>query len=783
MGARPLYYTQFGRTLLFGSEIKSLLAIPGVKRAPDEDAIADLVLDRWIDPHRTCFRDIYAVPPGHALHATPDRLIVRRHQDFDPCREIRYRSLDEYAEAFRDVFKQSIRRRIRSPRPVAVSVSGGVDSSSIFCQAAALARQDSAHQGIRGISMTFPAGSPADEEAFVSTLDAVAEHPVERMPVSEIRVLRDARRIIGHLERPELVWSTFPEVLGRARRAGCSVILDGYYGDEALFPRRYLVDLAYRGSWSKIRRDLREFGVWMNDDSRSFEIEFWNALGRSVLPRQLFHAVKRSAGRRRAARYPGWYSKAFVGRLLDRQMSRFESTHRFGSSHAEECFRNATAGHYHYHVQRLNAVADAHGMELASPFRDRELVAFLMAIPGDVVNWRGVPKGLFREATIGLLPEPIRTRRWKADFTFMFKRGVLADYDCISELLTPDSMAVAAGFVDGHGLEDRIARYRAVVAQDDDLAVPGVAGDDARRTGAVAAPFFRRRSDMYDLIAYGDMIADKGRTSAYARALESLVVPESVVLDIGTGAGILALLACRAGAARVYAVEAGGVIAVAREAAAANGFADRIRFIQAESTAVDLPERVDGIVSDIHGVLPLFQSSVVSILDARERLLKPGGWIVPERETLWAALFTSVPTHQQVVEAWNTEYGFDLSGARWRAANQSRRHRFAASDLISAPQRWATLDYRTMAGPNVDGEISWVVERPAIGHGIASWFDCEMQPGSASPTRRLRASSTCTRRRFSPGPRPFHSSAVMPFGCGCGHTWSATATSGRGRPT
>ena len=325
MGARPLYYTQFDRTLLFGSEIKSLLAIPGVVRAPDEDAIADLVLDRWIDPHRTCFRDIYAVPPGHALHATPDRLTVRRHQDFDPCREIRYRSLDEYAEGFRDVFKQSIRRRIRSPRPVAVSVSGGVDSSSIFCQAAALARQDSAHQGIRGISMTFPAGSPADEEAFVSRLDAVAEHPVERMPVSEIRVLRDARRIIGHLERPELVWSTFPEVLGRARRAGCSVILDGYYGDEALFPRRYLVDLAYRGSWSKIRRDLREFGVWMNDDSRSFEIEFWNALGQSVLPRPLFHAVKRSAGRRRAARYPGWYSKEFVGRLLDRQMSRFDS--------------------------------------------------------------------------------------------------------------------------------------------------------------------------------------------------------------------------------------------------------------------------------------------------------------------------------------------------------------------------------------------------------------------------------------------------------------------------
>lgn len=472
MGARPLYYTQVDRRLLFGTEIKSLLAFPGVTRAPDDDALADLVLDRWIDPHRTCFRDIYAVPPGHALHATPDRVTVRRHQDFDPGRELRYRHIDEYVDAFRAVFRQSVQRRIRSPRPVAVSVSGGVDSSSIFCEAVAIARQDSAHQGIRGISMTFPAGSPADEREFIDSLDAVSPHPVERMPVSEIRVLRDATRIIAHLERPELVWSTFPEVLGRARRAGCSVILDGYYGDEALFPRRYLVDLAYRGSWLKIRRDLREFGVWMNDDSHDWKVEFWNSLGRSALPRPVFDAMKRGASRRRAARYPAWYASAFVERLLDRQMSRFESPHRFASAHAQECFRNATAGHYLYHVQRLSAVAAAHGMELASPFRDRDLIAFLMAIPGDVINRHGVPKGLFREAMLGLLPEPIRTRRWKADFTFMFKRGALADYNCIGRLLTPDSMAVAAGFVNGTGIEESIARYRSVVAQDDDMAIP-----------------------------------------------------------------------------------------------------------------------------------------------------------------------------------------------------------------------------------------------------------------------------------------------------------------------
>src|SRR5690349_9590517 len=105
------------------------------------------------------------------------------------------------------------------------------------------------------------------------------------------------------------------------------------------------------------------------------------------------------------------------------------------------------------------------------------------------------------------------------------------------------------------------------------------------------------------------MIADTTRVRAYARALDAKITSESVVLDIGTGPGFLALLACRAGAARVYAVEPEDVIQVAREVASANGLADRIRFIQARMTDVNLPEPVDGIVADLRGPLPLFGSS------------------------------------------------------------------------------------------------------------------------------------------------------------------------------
>lgn len=225
------------------------------------------------------------------------------------------------------------------------------------------------------------------------------------------------------------------------------------------------------------------------------------------------------------------------------------------------------------------------------------------------------------------------------------------------------------------------------------------------------------------------MLADKGRTSAYARALEARITPASVVLDIGTGPGILALLACRAGAARVYAVEPDDVIQLAREAAAANGFADRIRFVQAMTTDIDLPEQVDGIVAEIHGVLPLFGTSLVSILDARKRFLKPRGWIVPERETLWAALVSCAPAHRLMIDAWQTEYGFDLSGSRSRAANQWRPLRVKPADLLVEPKCWATLSYADVRGPNVGGQISWSIERSAVGHGISVWFDAETAPG------------------------------------------------------
>jgi len=259
---------------------------------------------------------------------------------------------------------------------------------------------------------------------------------------------------------------------------------------------------------------------------------------------------------------------------------------------------------------------------------------------------------------------------------------------------------------------------------------------------------------VYDLAAYGVMMADHGRVSAYARALEARVTPSSIVLDIGTGPGILALLACRAGASRVYAVEADDVIQLAREAAHANGFADRTTFLRGMSTDVNLPERVDGIVTALQGVLPLFGKSLVSILDARRRFLKPGGWIMPERESLWATLVSSAADYERLIDTWTTEYRFDLSAARTSAVNQWRRTRLDECDVLVAPRCWAVLDYGNLESPNVRGEMTWTIEHAAMSHGIGVWFDAETAPGIGWSNSPLTYERHVFRQAFFPWPAP-----------------------------
>lgn len=226
------------------------------------------------------------------------------------------------------------------------------------------------------------------------------------------------------------------------------------------------------------------------------------------------------------------------------------------------------------------------------------------------------------------------------------------------------------------------------------------------------------------------MIADQVRVNSYSQALRDLVSSTSVVLDIGSGPGIFALLACQLGARRVYAVEPDNSIQLARELARANGFADRIQFIQGLSNKITLPENADIIVSDIRGVLPYFQRHIPTIVDARKRLLSLNGKLIPQSDRLWAAIVQAPEVYADHMTAWDNDlYGLNLEAGRSLAANTFRKFRIKPEQLLLAGQCWASIDYAQVENPDVCSEIAWTVDNDGTGHGIAAWVDATLAKG------------------------------------------------------
>lgn len=460
LGVRPLYYTCVGDTFLFASEIKALLGHPEVPTCPNDDMLACFLLSSMPkDSGMTCFKDIMSLLPAHCAIVTSERVSTRRYWDF-PVTELRFDSFHDYAQAFRHYFTQAVRRRLRSAYPVVVSVSGGLDSSSILCLAETLRR--TGHEPappLMGLSYLSPAGSPSDEQEFLVEIERQYELAIERVPINSLGLMGGCHEAMWHIEVPFLdhQWDTTSTFFRKAQTLGARVILTGHWADQVLFPQAYLVDLFRQLRWHDIGIHLQEFGRWMTDVApRFFRRQFWLDLAKYNVPKVLIPYLRRL----RAKRPPAWYSDTFCKLAFRHLFDQPLLGTGMPTAHARSLYEEARSP---YHVQCMewnNKVAAMHGIEIACPFLDRDLLSFLMSIPGDVQTWKGIPKALLREAMRGILPEAIVNRRWKADFTHLVNEGMERDYPRLLECLESGSAAVKSGYVNRTLLQEQLHRLR-----------------------------------------------------------------------------------------------------------------------------------------------------------------------------------------------------------------------------------------------------------------------------------------------------------------------------------
>ena len=478
IGIRPLYFFRNDRLFGFASEIKALLAHPDVPTRPDDEGIADylLISSRPVDRQEvTCFAGISALVPAHLATITPERTATRRYWDFDAGRAIRLRAFDEYAEAFRERFEEAVRRRTRSAHPVAISVSGGLDSSSIFCQALRLPRADAASRPtIVGISHPGAEGSDADEQRYVSAIEHDYGVTIDRFAIERLAGVADTiDEQIGASEAPlvDYMWGVTREVHYRASARGARVLLTGHWGDQVFFSSAYLVDLFRRLSWREIRRHTREYARWSGAaEARVLSRRFVVDVARHHLPRAWVPPFKWVRRRLLGVERPKpWFTEAFLRRALRFAGRPATLGEGFHSAQARAIYFEARSKYHVHCMEWHNKLGARYGLDAAFPVLDRDLLAFLMAIPGEIQNRNGAPRALLREAMRGILPEQVRRRPGKADFSYIVNNGVEQDVAAISRALSPQSLGVRLGYLDPARLASAISGLAADLAGPDCL--------------------------------------------------------------------------------------------------------------------------------------------------------------------------------------------------------------------------------------------------------------------------------------------------------------------------
>ena len=457
VGIRPFYYIFDDPAFTFSSELHPLLDTPNFQRKINLGMLGEYLCDAYASVDETLYQSIMRLPPGHRLVVTDGALRITRYFHIDPAKTIRYASDAEYAEHFFDIFREAVRCRLRSQAPAALFLSGGLDSSSILGMAARLAEEGSIENGqIAAYHLAF-SRPEADERVFVEDLARMWSGTIHTPSADAAapELLSDRTRRFRDLPE-ELELSRLQVLYTMARRNGSRVILWGYGADESLTGDPvHCSDLIRRLQFRKLFRQFRhDVAVYHHLETN---VAFLDALRwclLPLLPRALKSCIKRSV----KWNVPGWITPGFAQaiNLQDRLLRR--DGHPLFPSQVQQGMYGTLVGGYGIITRELDNEFDAYDrVEGRFPFFDRRLIEFAFALPEEQ-RWRDdQTKYVLREAMRGLLPDSIRLRRTKGNFTYMTRESFARE--CAGE--TFQSLRLTTdGYIDADAVRKLYKRYR-----------------------------------------------------------------------------------------------------------------------------------------------------------------------------------------------------------------------------------------------------------------------------------------------------------------------------------
>jgi asparagine synthase (glutamine-hydrolysing) len=411
IGMCPLYVHRGEDGLRIASEAQALVA-SGVDAAPNELAVALFVAMAYSEDGYTLRKHVEALPPGHMLIATPERVTMRRHWQPDPWRTLDV-DIEEAAEMFAETFREAVRCRLPRSGKLGVTVSGGLDSSSIACQAAAMNNIPTAlHCSL--------AGWDADETPISRTVAAKWNMPTIEVAGGGADMREASRPKMRHPDLLFNVWSSSMEALiGRAAGAGLDTMMTGLGADQMMDESGGECVDALRGG---ALRDVAAItGLDRDPTSINGYRRLWRWGIKPLVPARLRFATRHWRPQTPPAMLSKTWAKRVIEHGYDLRIAALDERWPNAASQA----RCALLAEYGIRVGAPQSTLRGalEGIVVAHPFLDRRVFELALAMPRRHMLSRGWAKRkpVLRTAMAPLLPDEVANRRDAAEFSCYYR--------------------------------------------------------------------------------------------------------------------------------------------------------------------------------------------------------------------------------------------------------------------------------------------------------------------------------------------------------------------------
>ena len=447
LGKKPLYYRHEPHRLLFGSELKSLLQVPGIERQIDPQALDEYFTFQYVPHPRTIFRGFSKLPPAHYGVYADGRWKTQCYWNPDFDQEVP-RPMADYADELRDLLTSAVRLRMESDVPLGAFLSGGVDSSLIVGL-----MQRFSERPIKTFSIGFPV--PAFDETAHAREVATrlgTDHHEFRVEPPGIEVLD---KLVWHFDEPFADSSAIPTYyVAKLSREHVSVALTGDGGDE-LFAGYLRYRAVHAAAWFDHLPGWAHAILcnprWQGLSQRRPQRSFLRRLGRfsEALsyppPRRYMEWVSLFNEARRVE----LYSDEFLAHLPDTDPFGFLGEAFDRSRHRDPVTSASLTDLVTYLpcdlMTKVDIASMANSLECRAPFLDYRVVELAAKMPIQYKLHRGRGKRILREAFPELLPRGV-TRRPKMGFGVPLEQWFRHELKDYSRQVLLDSRAVQRNF-------------------------------------------------------------------------------------------------------------------------------------------------------------------------------------------------------------------------------------------------------------------------------------------------------------------------------------------------